>query len=520
MTIQLLYPREETTSLGAADLQEASLQMDTLFDQPATPEALKQAWRAVKEDTTLLINQATPVSPERLDRLATMVAQRLPSLLPDQTQASHWLNRIGDLVNSMPPLGRMAMAVQLSRMFFPFEALETWGPETLFSERECLALWAMPRHSEQVSKNPVAWEQSKGARYGGYVCAILKVTRLCNLRCTYCHDWREGPGNVMNFDVLSKATWRLFSADHDMLDIVWHGGEPLMLGQRQFLKLLWLQRYFARPGQTLRNRLQTNGTRLDGDWISFLRRYDFIVGVSLDGPQETHDAARVDIEGGPTFQAAVKGLELARAAGILSHVYLVVTEDIIEMGAPALLDFLLGLGINLVGMLPARSSNVGKVDQFTLERTRFLTFLLDLYDARQARPKATLEIRELDALMKAARSEDPGHCELLGNCAGFYFSVDPNGDVYHCDKYVGDPEYKLGSVLFDDFLTIRRSAAMNRLKQRFETRGRTETTCPHRSKCQGWCPHEGYLADLAGAQAGGCCGLAPFFDGLKERAAQ
>lgn len=519
MTVQLIEPPDGTISLKASHLKAACAQMDMLFDQPSTPVGLKQAWSVVKNDTHLPLDMAAPVSPERLDRLAAMVAQRLPKLIRDQRQASNWMNRIGDLVNGMPPLGRMAMAVQLSRMFFPFEALETWGPETLFPERECLMLREMPRQTDRVPADPVAWEQGKAAHYGGYVCAILKVTRLCNLRCTYCHDWREGPGNVMNFDVMAMATWRLFSADHDMLDIVWHGGEPLMLGQRQFLKLLWLQRYFARPGQTLRNRLQTNGTRLDESWISFLCRYDFIVGVSLDGPQKIHDAARVDAHGGPTFQAAVCGLKLARAAGILSHVYLVVTEDIIEMGAAALLDFLLGLEIEFIGMLPARSDNVGQIYQLTLERTRFLNFLLDLHEARQARPDATVEIRELDALLKAAHSKNPGHCELLGNCAGFYFSIDPNGDVYHCDKYVGDPDYKLGSILSDDLLSIRRSTAIKRLKQRLKLQSQTETGCAHRSKCQGWCPHEGYLADLAGAQEGDCCGLAPFFDGLKERTA-
>ena len=90
--------------------------------------------------------------------------------------------------------------------------------------------------------------------------------------------------------------------------VAFQGGEPTMMGLDFFRRVIELERRYARPGQVVRNTLQTNATLLDDDWAQFLREHDFLVGVSVDGPRELHDAYRVDKGGKPTFDRVLRGL--------------------------------------------------------------------------------------------------------------------------------------------------------------------------------------------------------------------
>ena len=99
-----------------------------------------------------------------------------------------------------------------------------------------------------------------------YLGLVLKATRLCNLRCTYCRDWREGPGQTMGFDVLARVVAAaLREESHSIVDFVWHGGETTLLPLSFYRKAMFLQSRFRRPGQRIGNVIQTNGTRLTPD---------------------------------------------------------------------------------------------------------------------------------------------------------------------------------------------------------------------------------------------------------------
>ena len=116
---------------------------------------------------------------------------------------------------------------------------------------------------------------------------IIKTTRKCNLRCSYCHDWRSR-GRPMQLGVLANLTAKaLQSRDQQVVNFIWHGGEPMLLGMDYFRKALALQKEFIEPGQYVINSVQTNGTLLTDDWCDFLARNKFTLGISIDGPQDT-----------------------------------------------------------------------------------------------------------------------------------------------------------------------------------------------------------------------------------------
>src|SRR5205807_453007 len=85
------------------------------------------------------------------------------------------------------------------------------------------------------------------------------------------------------------------------ITIAWQGGEPTLMGLDFFGRANVLARRYLRPGTTLEHTIQTNGILLDQEWCEFLRDNDFLVGLSIDGPQAMHDSYRVDKTGAPTF---------------------------------------------------------------------------------------------------------------------------------------------------------------------------------------------------------------------------
>ena len=188
---------------------------------------------------------------------------------------------------------------------------------------------------------------------------IMKATRLCNLRCTYCHSWRSGPNQKMSFEVLARATHgALRDPSVATVDFVWHGGEATVLPVGFYRKALWLQERFRRPGQTLLNTVQTNATRLSDEWLAFLHDHDIGVGVSLAGPPEIHDARRLDAAGRPTSARVREGIERLRTEDITrSGVLMVVDEDVCALGPHRLLDYLTEIGVERVALLNVLPEN-------------------------------------------------------------------------------------------------------------------------------------------------------------------
>jgi uncharacterized protein len=141
--------------------------------------------------------------------------------------------------------------------------------------------------------------------------------------------------------------------------------------------------------------------------------------------------------------------------------------------------------------------------------------LIDVHRERLARPEPWVSVRELDVLLKTRGGQMPRLCEHLGNCVGHYYSVEPNGDVGHCDKYLGDSDYTLGNLLEVGFDEIRTSAKLLTLREQAEQSRESMKTCKHYDKCRGWCPHERYVAKRKqlGVDAK-CCGLGPIFEAL------
>ena len=157
----------------------------------------------------------------------------------------------------------------------------------------------------------------------GFHVMIKPVGSACNLGCTYCFylskaTLADGPGVKQMSDDTLELLIRSYIRDVTAGEVVftWQGGEPTLRGLDFFRKAVALQKKYARPGQAILNDLQTNGTLIDEQWCRFLRKNDFLVSLSIDGPEHLHDAFRKARDGSPTSRKVLRAAKLLRQFGV------------------------------------------------------------------------------------------------------------------------------------------------------------------------------------------------------------
>ena len=148
----------------------------------------------------------------------------------------------------------------------------------------------------------------------GFTSMVKPVGSLCNMRCKYCYyldkaalyDYRQP---LMSDELLERYIRANIEGNNSpVIAFAWHGGEPFLAGKEFFRKAVALEQKYA-EGRTVENSIQTNGLLLDDEWCAIFRDNNFLVGVSIDGPEHIHDAHRVDAGGQPTFARVIKGIE-------------------------------------------------------------------------------------------------------------------------------------------------------------------------------------------------------------------
>jgi serine-type anaerobic sulfatase-maturating enzyme len=351
---------------------------------------------------------------------------------------------------------------------------------------------------------------------------IIKPTRQCTLRCTYCHDWRVSRGQVMSFPVMAHMTASAL-AEHGRVDFIWHGGEPTLLPIFFYEKALLVQARLRRPGQKIGNCIQTNATKLTPAWTRFFRANRIQVGVSIDGPAQLHNSHRSYRSGKGSYEHVIQGLSLLKKHEVQFSGLVVVDEGTLEFGAERLLDFLVGEGVRSFGLLAAKPRNEPGAEPGTtvphyIEPQRMNAFLMDLYDAWLRRGDPNVKIRELEGLKAQIRGASAGFCTLSGECWGHYYMIEPDGSVAGCDVFSGDPRYTLGNIMSTTFTEIANSAELLQLKKDHRNAMEAMRGCPEFPVCKGWCPHERYVSIRHNElHRNDCCGLRDLITHIRNR---
>lgn len=355
------------------------------------------------------------------------------------------------------------------------------------------------------------------------IVAVLKATRLCNLRCVYCRSWAEGPNQVMRFDVLARITHEtLAMRGAHTVEFVWHGGEVTLLKPKFFKKMIWLQQRFKQPGQVVKNAIQSNATNLTDEWLDFLAALKIGVGLSLDGPPEVNDKRRVDKRGEGSTHRVLDGIRKLRARDIPYGVLMVVDQEILQLGPARLLQFLVDEGIEQIDFLNALPENDfdGDVAHGSfLPFPDYVGFLCEALEIWRIRYRDRIRIGVIHEFVEAIhRARSTRACMWSGNCADRFITVEANGDIAPCDKFVGATDSKMGNVLRTPLYEIIRNAKFVADAKQESTRSKEEmNACEWHSLCRGGCPHDRMLnRHLVKTHDDRCCGMSPLFDRIKS----
>jgi len=156
----------------------------------------------------------------------------------------------------------------------------------------------------------------------------------CNLDCAYCfylhkEDLLHQPQAPRMSDGLLETHIRQYieAQGGDEVIFSWQGGEPTLMGIDFFQRVVALQKQYQKPGQRIKNDLQTNGILLNDEWCAFLAEHKFLVGLSIDGPAELHDLYRYSKGGKPTFTRVMAAVKLLHKYQIVFNALCVVNRS-------------------------------------------------------------------------------------------------------------------------------------------------------------------------------------------------
>jgi uncharacterized protein len=317
----------------------------------------------------------------------------------------------------------------------------------------------------------------------------------CNLGCTYCFYlekaelFNETPVHRMSDEILEETIRQVMAQSGESVSLTWQGGEPTLMGLDFFRKVVHLEQKYGR-GKQVGNGLQTNGMLIDDEWAGFLQEYNFLVGLSIDGPQHVHDHYRLTRNGRPTWETVMKSAQTLLNKQVAVNAMCCITSYSASF-ASELYTFYKETGFEWMQFIPiveTDKENPRKAAEFSLTAEQYGNFMIEIFDLwlndfKDGKP--TTNVRFIDTIFHTYVGLPAPECTMTREC-GVYLTIEHNGDVFSCDFFV-EPKWKLGNVKRDplnDLLNSRKQNQFGVLKAQLPRKCRT---CSWYKHCFGGC---------------------------------
>lgn len=279
----------------------------------------------------------------------------------------------------------------------------------------------------------------------------------CNLACEYCYYLEKaqpGEKQIMDLDTLEEFTRQYIEAQTlEEVMFTWHGGEAMLRPIDFYRKALEFQQKYGK-GRRILNSLQTNGTLITEEWCKFFKENNWLVGVSIDGPEEFHDEYRRARGGKPTFQSVMRGIRMLQRYGVEWNGMAVVNDYNADY-PEEFYDFFKEIGCKYIQFTPiverktadgrlATIGDTGEVTAHTVSAEQWGEFLCRLFDRWVNEDVGKVFVQLFDSTLARWVGQQPGVCTMSTVC-GHAGVMEHNGDVYSCDHFVF-PKFKLGNI--------------------------------------------------------------------------
>ncbi len=273
----------------------------------------------------------------------------------------------------------------------------------------------------------------------------------CNLDCTYCFYKNRAPQigqgrQRMSDEVLERLVKDYLKLRFPLSGFAWQGGEPALMGLDFYKRAVELQKKYGGPGRKVSNALQTNAVLLDEKWCRFLHDNNFLVGISIDGPENFHDYYRRDFSGKGSFDKAIKALKTCKEYKVEFNILTLLNNKNVEQ-PDELFDFFIAQAVRYLQFIPCIEidRSTGGVADFSITPAQYGWFLCRIFDRWCEYGPAGLSIRDFDSILSCCAAGRHTICTFDRQCSG-YIVIEHTGDAFCCDFFV-EPKWRLGNIL-------------------------------------------------------------------------
>lgn len=329
---------------------------------------------------------------------------------------------------------------------------------------------------------------------------VKPVGPVCNLACDYCYYLSKEklfPGSDFRMpeNLLEEFTRQYIHAQRvPQVSFIWQGGEPTLAGLDFFRKAVAFQKQYARPGMRIENAIQTNGTLLTNEWCRFFKENHFLVGVSIDGPPEIHDAFRKDKAGQGSLNRVLNGLALLKIHEVDYNVLCTVHAANAAHPLEVYRYLRDNLETTFIQFIPIveRDNKTGfqignKLTGRSVTGEQYGHFLIEIFDEWVKKDVGQVFIQIFDeALGKWAGA--PGGLCIFSETCGLALLLEHNGDLFSCDHFV-EPKHRLGNLSNTSLVDLVQSHSQYQFGM--DKSGKLPKYCRECEvffACQGGCP--------------------------------
>lgn len=285
---------------------------------------------------------------------------------------------------------------------------------------------------------------------------IKPASSKCNLNCKYCfyHDTAENRDikdyGIMTKEVLETLIKKSFEYKSSKVHFSFQGGEPTIAKLDYFYNMHELVKKYNTKNIEVNFSMQTNGILINDEWAEMFKKYNYLIGISLDGPEDLHNLNRQKNCAGGTFNDVINAINCFRKYDINFNILTVVTKDT-TLNIDNMMSFFEKENFKYLQFIPCidpmkANSNKDDLERYKLNGNQYLTFLRTtfMYYKNYFLNNNYTSIRYFDNLVSMFLGKYPESCGMIGYCS-LHMVVEADGSVYLCDFYVLD-EYKLGNI--------------------------------------------------------------------------
>jgi len=319
---------------------------------------------------------------------------------------------------------------------------------------------------------------------------IKPASSECNMNCSYCFYRDEAKYRqtysygIMPYEILEKVVKASVLSSEESCSFLFQGGEPTLAGLDFYKKAVEYQNKYKNPKIKIFNSIQTNGFAVDCEWCEFFQKNNFLVGLSLDGPEKIQGENRKDICGNNSFENVLNTLKLLKKHGINFSVLSVITDTVAD-NTGKIYRFFRKHGIKQIQFIPCLESE--HTERKFLSAEKYGKFLVEIFDLwyDDLINGDYISIRHIENYIRILLNIPPEECGTTGNC-NIQFVTEADGSIYPCDFYVTD-SWRLGNINGDSFEKIRRNSIAEKFINRSLTVPEDCLSCENYGLCKNGC---------------------------------